>query len=100
MIRFPNVATRERSFEAFLYEWFGYEAVADGRDVIVPSNDPRLRTGPPDILELGPQIDLGKTNAQEAAKLLAAAVPDEFAEHVPSADAALPKNINIAGGAG
>ncbi|MCH7936245.1 MAG: hypothetical protein IH994_04025 [Proteobacteria bacterium] len=91
---------RPGTIDKLLNDWFGYQAEIKDGGLVVPANDPALRTGPPDVLELRGTIDLRETSPEEAGRQLAAAVPDEFSLHTKEADAHLPREVRIAGGVG
>lgn len=99
-IRFMSAPIRPGIIEKLLNDLFGYKAVIKGGDLVVPANDPALRAGPPDVLEMKAQIDLRETSLEEVGRQLAATVPNEFAPYTEEADAALPSKVRIAGGVG
>lgn len=80
-LRFKGMASDNKSLADLLYEWAGYRAVRDGKDLVVPASDPALMQGPRDCIKLHGQVTLSKDDYAGAAKSLVSVVPDTFDEY-------------------
>lgn len=76
-IRFKGIASTYSDFPRLLKDWFGFKVIVEGKDFIVPSDDPALRKGPMDVLTLHAQIKLGD-DLKKIAHQLAKTVPPDF----------------------
>ena len=88
------------TLDTLLQDWFGYRATIRDDAWTVSENDPSLRRGPDNALEIHHQIEIREDNLRDVAERMMAAVPAEFDDYVQNFAQNLPGEIHVPGGLG